>query len=435
MSKLALLGGKKVRPELFPAYKVIGEEEKAAVDRVISSGVLSRFLGCWHEDFYGGPEVQALEAEWAAHFGVKHAVSVNSATSGLYCAVGATGAGPGDEIIVSPYTMAASATAALAYNAVPVFADIEPDCFCLSVESVEQKITERTKAILVVDIFGQPYDVDGINALAKKHGLLVIEDAAQAPGATFRGKFAGALGDIGVYSLNYHKHIHSGEGGIVVTDDDLLAEKVRLIRNHAEVVVGAKGFTDLVNMIGFNLRMTELEAAVVREQLKKLPALLKQRQENVDYLNRRLGQVPCLTMPAVRPGAEHASYVHAIKFDAAVAGVSRNQFVEAVKAELSPSLLREREGVNMGCGYVKPIYLEPIYQNLIGYGDKGCPFKCPWYKGELNYGKGLCPITERMHYDELFTHELMRPPMTRQDLDDVVAAFVKVWENREELKG
>jgi len=150
---------------------------------------------------------------------VKHAVSVNSATSGLYCAVGAVGVGPGDEVIVSPYTMAASATAALVYNAVPVFADIEPDCFCLSAESVAQKITERTKAILVVDIFGQPYDVDGINALAKKHGLIVIEDAAQAPGATFRGRFAGTLGDIGVYSLNYHKHIHSGEGGVVVTDD------------------------------------------------------------------------------------------------------------------------------------------------------------------------------------------------------------------------
>lgn len=435
MSELALLGGEKIRKELFPAYKVIGEEERLAVERVIQSGVLSRFLGCWHDDFYGGPEVQALEAEWAAYFGVKHAISVNSATSGLYCAVGAAKVGPGDEVIVSPYTMAASATAALAYNAVPVFADIEPDCFCLSAKSVESKITERTKAILVVDIFGQPYDVEGINALAKKHGLLVIEDAAQAPGAKFRGRFAGTLGDIGVFSLNYHKHIHSGEGGMVVTDDDHLAERVRLIRNHAEVVVGAKGFTDLVNMIGFNLRMTELEAAVVREQLKKLSNLLKGRQENVVYLDRLLSEIPCLTTPVVRDCAEHAYYVHAIKFDAAEAGVSRNRFIEAVKAELSPSLLREREGVNMGCGYVKPIYLEPIYQNLIGYGDKGCPFKCPWYKGELNYAKGLCPVTERMHYEELFTHELMKSSMTRQDLDDVAAAFSKVWEHRRDLAG
>lgn len=434
MSKLALFGGEKVRKEYFPAYKVIDEAERAAVDRVIESGVLSRFLGCWHEDFYGGPEVQALEAEWAAYFGVKHAISVNSATSGLYCAVGAAKIGPGDEVIVSPYTMAASATAALAYNAVPVFADIEPDCFCLSAESVQQKITSRTKAILVVDLFGQPYDVDGINAVAKKHNLLVIEDAAQAPGAKFRGKYAGTLGDIGVFSLNYHKHIHSGEGGIVVTDDDHLAERVRLIRNHAEVVVGAKGFTDLVNMIGFNLRMTELEAAVVREQLKKLAGLLQKRQDNVAYLSCRLQEIPCLTPPVVRPGAEHAFYVHAVKFDAAKAGVERNRFIEAVRAELMPSRLREREGINMGCGYVKPIYLEPIYQNLIGYGDKGCPFKCPWYEGKLDYAKGLCPTTERMHFTELFTHELMKPPMTRQDLDDVTAAFAKVWECRKELQ-
>ena len=433
MKKLALFGGEKVRTKLFPGYKVIGEEERIAVDRVIRSGVLSRFLGCWHEDFYGGPEILALEKEWAEHFGVKHAITVNSATSGLYCAVGAAGVGPGNEVIVSPYTMAASATAALIYNAVPVFADIEEDYFCLSPASVESKITSRTKAILVVDIFGQPYDADAINAIAKKHNLVVIEDAAQAPGAKYNGRFAGTLGDIGIYSLNYHKHIHSGEGGIVVTNDDRLADKVRLIRNHAEVVVGNMGFTDLVNMIGFNLRMTELEAAVVREQLKKLDGFVAERQKNVEYLNKKLSNIPCLKVPKIRDGCAHASYVHAIRFDAVVAGVTRERFVEAVKAELMPSELREREGINMGCGYVKPIYLEPIYQKQIGYGDKGCPFKCPWYDGSPEYSKGICPVTERMHYQELLTHELMRPPMTTADLDDVVQAFQKVWEYRGEL--
>ena len=433
MSRLALFGGDKVRKEYFPAYNVIGEEERVAVDRVIQSGVLSRFLGCWHKDFFGGPEVQALEKEWASYFGVKHAISVNSATSALYCAVGAAKVGPGDEVIVSPYTMAASATAALAYNAVPVFADIEPEYFCVSAQSVEDKITERTKAIIVVDIFGQPYDVDGINALAKKHGLIVIEDAAQAPGAKINGRYAGTLGDMGIFSLNYHKHIHCGEGGIVVTNDDLMAERVRLIRNHAEVVVGAKGFNDLVNMIGFNLRMTELEAAIAREQLKKLSALLLLRQENVTYLNSQLNQIPCLTMPAVRKGAEHASYLHAVKFSSDLAGVARERFVEAVKAELAPTMGHDDE-VYIGCGYVKPIYLEPLYQNLVGYGDKGCPFKCPWYKGELNYAKGLCPTAERMHFDEIITHEFIRPPMTRQDLDDVAMAFIKVWTNREEIQ-
>lgn len=138
-------------------------------------------MGCWHEDFYGGDEVRALEKEWAEKFRVKHAISVNSATSGLYCAVGAAGVGPGDEVVVSPYTMTASASAVLVYNAIPVFADIEKEYYCLSPDSLEEKITEKTKAIIVVDIMGQPYDVDKINAIAKRHNLIVIEDASQAP--------------------------------------------------------------------------------------------------------------------------------------------------------------------------------------------------------------------------------------------------------------
>ena len=157
MGKLAIHGGTPVRTKQFPAYNVIGDEEKEVVQRVMESGILSRFLGSWHSDFYGGPEVQVFEKEWADYFDVKHAIAVNSCTSGLYCAIGASGVGPGDEVIVSPYTMSASATSVIIFNAVPVFADIEPDYFCLDPASVESKITERTKAIVVVDIFGQPY--------------------------------------------------------------------------------------------------------------------------------------------------------------------------------------------------------------------------------------------------------------------------------------
>jgi perosamine synthetase len=264
--KLAINGGKKVRTKLFPPNLTIGKEEEKEVAKVIKSGILSRFLGVWHDDFFGGPEVRSLENEWAKYFGVKHAITVNSCTSGLYCAVGAIGTEPGDEIIVSPYTMSASATAALIYGGVPIFSDIEEDCFCVDPVDIEGKITPRTRAIIAVDIFGQPIASEKIRKVAKKHGLYVIEDAAQAPGAMYKDKFAGNLGDIGVYSLNYHKHIHSGEGGIVVTNDDKLADRVRLIRNHAESVVDAKGEKDLVNMVGFNYRMTELEAAVVRCQ-------------------------------------------------------------------------------------------------------------------------------------------------------------------------
>ena len=429
MKKLAINGGEKVRTELFPAYRIIGKEEEDAVVEVVRSGVLSKYLGCWHEDFYGGPQVQALEKEWAEYFGVKHAISVNSATSGLYCAVGAVGLNPGDEVIVSPYTMAASATAPLIYNAVPVFADIEEEYFCLDPDSIEERITDKTKAIIVVDIFGQPYDADRINAIAKKHNLYVIEDTAQAPGAKYKGKFAGTLGDIGIFSLNYHKHIHCGEGGIIVTNNDELADRLRLIRNHAEAVVGAKGVTNLNNMIGFNYRMTEIEAAIAREQLKKLGKLLKERQENVQYLRKELAKIPAIEVPREREDCEHAYYVQPLKYKKEVTGISRERFIEAVKAELMPIELREAEGVSIGCGYVKPLYLQPIFQQKRAYGDGSYPFSL----SSVEYGTGLCTVCEEMHYDKLITHELIRPFMSKKDLDDVVSAFKKVYDNLNEL--
>lgn len=436
MSKLAINGGEKVRTKKFPAYKPIGKEELEHATRVFEDSIFSRFLGCWHEDFYGGPQVQALEKKWAKYFGVKHAISVNSATSALYCAVGAIETEPFDEIIVSPYTMCASATAPLIYNAIPVFADVEPDCFCLDVKSIEEKITNKTKAIIVVDILGQPYNALEINALAKKYNLKIIEDCAQAPFAKLNGKFAGTLGDIGIYSLNYHKHIHCGEGGILVTNDDELANKIRLIRNHAEAVIEAKGDKNLTNMFGFNFRMTEIECAIANEQLDKLENLVIQRRENIKYLEDNLKDLPFLTMTKVRNGAEHAYYQHAFLYNEKIAGIHRNIFVKAVCAELMPIELRETEGIKVSCGYVKPLYLAPMFQNKIAYGSKGFPWNYAEKENNriYNYSKGICPIVEDLHYNKLIAHEYMRPGMTQEDLDDVIKAFVKVSENIEELK-
>ena len=240
MSKLALNGGEPVRRTPFPQYSSIGSEEKHAVMEVLDSTVLSKYLGSWSPDFYGGAKVQQLEQEWSRYFQVAHAVSMNSATSGLYAAVGAADVGQGDEVIVSPYTMSASATAALVYGAIPVFTEIDPEIFCLSPESVEKCITPSTRAIIIVDIFGHPADMKEIIEIARDHDLVIIEDAAQAPCAKYNGKYAGTLADMGVFSLNYHKTIHCGEGGIVVTDDDNFAERLQLIRNYAEAVVKIK---------------------------------------------------------------------------------------------------------------------------------------------------------------------------------------------------
>jgi len=433
MSRLALLGGKPVRTKPFPAYRVIGEPEKRAVMSVLDSGVLSRYLGVWHGDFYGGPQVQAFEAEWARRAKARYAIAVNSCTSGLFAAVGAVGAGPGDEVIVSPYTMIASVTAALVFNAVPVFADIDPETYTLSAETIAPKITKRTKAIIVVHIFGQSADMDPIMDLARRHGIAVIEDCAQVPFATYKGRPVGTLGDIGVFSLNYHKHIHTGEGGMCTTNDSDFAERLQLIRNHAEAVVEEKGTKNLVNMIGFNFRLGEIEAAIGLCQLEKIEDLLETRKANVRYLEKALSGMPGIRMPKVGAANDHVYYVHALDFDSETVGVSRELFVEALQAELPPSELREHEGPLISAGYTKPLYKTPIYRNMIGYGTVQCPFKCPHYDGKAAYHDGLCPTTEYVEENRLIIHEMMRPPMTEEDLDDVIAAFHKVTENVDAL--
>ncbi len=426
MSKLALHGGQPLRKKLFPAHKTIGIAEQTAVQAVLEKGTLSRFLGADHADFYGGDQVQSLEQRWSTKFGSQHAISVNSNTSGLYCAMGAIGIQPGDEVIVCAYSMSISATAPLLYGGIPVFVDLEPDYLCLDPAAIEQAITERTRAILVVDLFGQPYEAQAINALADKHGLYVVEDCAQAPGATYNGHYAGALGHIGVFSLNYHKHIHCGEGGVVVTDDDELAERVQLIRNHAEAVVASKGQSASPNMLGFNFRMSEIDAAIATQQLLKLDTLLDTRIANIRYLESQLDFIPGMTFVPPRPLATHAYYQHAIVWDEEQTGLARNDFVFALKAELPAFELRESEGVKIGCGYVKPLYQLPIFTDLAGPSN--------FTQSLPDYSKVCCPVVEQLHNSTLIHHEFMVPSMTKGDLNDVIEAFAKVWSRRDELR-
>lgn len=425
MGKLALLGGKKLREKPFGPHPVLGEEESRIVAEVLVSGQMSGFIAKAGDSFLGGPKVKKLEEEFCRYFGVKYAIAVNSATSGLHAAVAALNLGPGDEVIVPPYTMTASATSILMNNSIPVFVDITDDIFCLDPQKLEKAITPRTKAILVVHLFGQSAPMDEIMRIAKKHKLYVIEDVAQAPAATFKGKYCGTFGDLAVFSLNQHKTITTGEGGVIVTNNERLAQKARLVRNHGEAVVADLGLKDIINALGWNYRMTETEAAIGIAQFGKLDFLTDYRIDLAEYLTEKLSAYQeYFTLPVISKGNRHVYFSYAMKYQAAKAGISRDVFVKAVVAE----------GFPLGAGYVKPIYLEPLFQRRICYGEGGCPFTCKYYKGKVNYKKGLCPITERMYYRELIATGICRYPLTKEDIDGFVAALDKVLQNKHELK-
>jgi perosamine synthetase len=420
---LALFGGPKTIRTRFQRYNSIGKEEAEAARAVVETGLLSGYGGAWGPCFYGGPQVQAFERGWEAAFGVRHAVAVNSATSGLIAAVGAIGIEPGDEVIVSPWTMAASATAILIWNGIPVFADIEPDTFNLDPRAIEANITPRTRAIMVPDIFGHPADLDAIMAIADRHGLQVIEDCAQSPSALYHGRRAGTVGHIGVYSLNFHKHIHTGEGGVCVSNDPELAERMQMIRNHAEAVVAGKGETDLRNMIGFNFRMNEVEAAIGQQQLKKLPALTAGRAAIAERLTRQLADLPGVRTPVVRRGCTHVYYVYALTLSLDRLGVSRARLLEALTAEGVPDLM---------AGYVV-LYRLPLYQRRIAHGSKGFPWTAPFYQGQVSYEPGICPVAERLHDRDMLGIQPCLYEYSDQAVDLVLEAFRKVWDNLERL--
>jgi dTDP-4-amino-4,6-dideoxygalactose transaminase len=421
-SILALHGGDPVRTKRYPPHITTGQQEMDAVTRVMASGILSDFEGSNNQWFLGGVEVKSLEEEWASYFGVKFAVCMNSATSGLIAAVGAAGVGPGDEIITTPWTMAATATAIIANNAVPVFCDIDPNTFCMCPSSVRKRITSRTKAIMPVHIYGHPAPMREIMALAQDHGLVVIEDAAQSPGALYHSRFTGTIGHMGVFSLNCHKIIQTGEGGVVVTNDETFAQRLRLIRNHAEAVV-ATGMPvrSMVNMVGWNFRMGELEAAIGKVQLTKLTSLLNERLDLVLDLNRRLERFDGLLLPTVPDECTHSFYRYALRLDPTRVPVTAPQLVEALNAE----------GMDFYAGYL-PLHHYPLYQAEIAFGAKGCPFRCPLYEGQTDYSIHTRPgVAYAQQWS--FSTEVVRPPLTSQDMAEIERAFGKIWPRLSDL--
>ena len=418
MAILAINGGEKYRKEPFPHWPIIEEEEKKAALDVLNSAELSTFLTSPGEYFLGGKKIKEFEKLFCDYFNTRYAVAMNSATACLHAAVVACDIKPGDEVLVTPYSFTSSATCVLMNNAVPIFVDVCEDDFCIDPKKLEEKITQKTKAIIVVHLFGGSAKMDEIMDITRKHNLKVIEDCAQTIGATYKDKLLGTIGDCGIFSLIENKNITSGgEGGMFITNNDKIAEIARLIRNHGEAIISNQPRQYNSSILGWNYRMIELGAAIGIEQFKKLDKFNNERIKLSEYLSKRIeeeipGIKPCLN----NDKGKNVYYVLAFKYNEDKVEIPRDLFIKALNAE----------GIPFGAGYVRPLYLAPIYH-------ENKHFAIEHFGKYVNYDKGICPVAERLHEKEIILTMMCRPPATLNDMDDIVNAMKKIIDNKEEL--
>ncbi len=349
---------------MIPAARpLVGEDERRAVDAVLASGGLAQ-----------GPQVAAFEEEFGRLVDGVHCVAVNSGTSALHMALLALGIGQGDEVLVPSFTFAATANAVRLAGATPVFVDIDERTFCMDPASADAAVTERTRAIMPVHLYGHPADMDQLAALATSRNLLVLEDAAQAHAAQWQGRPVGALGDAAAFSFYPTKNMTSGEGGMVTTASAQVARTVRLLRNQGM----EKRYHN--EIVGFNTRMSDVHAAIGRVQLQKLPAWTTQRQENAAFLTEHLRGV---VTPYVDPRAHHVYHQYTIR----VPGHDRDAFVEQLAAR----------GVGSGVYYPVPVHALP------------------------SFGLELdLPVTTRVAAEVISLP--VHPALTAQDLETIVTA-------------
>ncbi len=424
MNKLALFGGNKSVTHSFERYNSIGKEEIESANQVLKSGILSEFQASWHNDFYGGSKVKQFESNIQEYFQVKYATTVNSWTSGLIAIFGAIGIEPGDEVIVPTWTMCATATAIIHWNAIPVFADIEKETFNIDPASVVKSITKKTKAIIAVDIFGHSCNISELKQISKKHNLMLITDSAQSPGAMHEGNKVGSQADVGGFSLNYHKHIHTGEGGIIVTNNEEIHNRCQLIRNHAEAIVGDKGEEKLDNMVGYNFRLGEIEAAIGIEQLKKLDHIIEKKQSDARKIYDGLKSLEGIRLPIVKENCSHVYYMFPMVLDIDKLGISRKHIVQALEAEGVEGLAE---------GYVN-LHMLPIYQKKIAYGSKGYPWRNGQDINETVYDKGICPVAEELHEKSYFSYEMCMHNLNDKNIEEMISAFQKVWSQLDSIR-
>jgi UDP-4-amino-4,6-dideoxy-N-acetyl-beta-L-altrosamine transaminase len=390
---LAILGGTPVRATYLPyGHQSIDEADIQAVVDVLRSDWLTT-----------GPRVREFEEAFAASIGAKQAVSFSSGTAALHGAAFASGLKAGDEAITTPLTFAATANCVLYQGAIPVFADVSADTLNLEPEQVQRRITPKTRVIIPVDYAGHPADLDAIGSMAADHGLIVIEDACHALGAKYRGRSAGSISHMTVFSFHPVKHITTGEGGMVATDSAEFAETLRRFRNHGissdayQRQISAQWYYEMVSL-GFNYRMPDILCALGNQQLKRLDGNLARRREIADRYTQAFREIPGIIFPEARSDVSHAWHLYPIRLQPEMLGVDRARIFSALRAE--------NIGVNV---HYIPVHLHPYYRDRFGYRG------------------GEYPVAEQA-YERLISLPMFHG-MTDQDVADVIHAVSKVAEH------
>jgi len=420
MAELAVNGGKKANPLGHVKYPVLRQEDKDAVMRSMDSGV---FWGLY------GPEITGLEREWNEYIGSKYTLSCNSGTAGLHMAMAAAGVKPGDEVITSSLTFVASALCALQQNAIPVFVDVDPRTFLMDHTKLEAKITEKTKAIIPVDLHGMACDYDEINAIARKYDIVVIDDCCQSHGAYYKGKKVGTLADMSVFSLNGLKNLECGDGGLFNTDHLEYYEKANQLRVFGERIKQGVPRDYDSEEIGWCYRLLEMPAAYARSKLTHLDEDNRVRQENAERLTAGIKDLPGLIVPYVPEDRTCVWHYYRIRFDPRKLGIrmDSNEF----RARIQSALIAE------GCAakrwQTRPVQKQKLFLNRIGYGY-GCPWTCPHGSGKpIRYTEEDYAVTEQILRDSIVFYDPLYPPNGADVIDRYIAAFRKIWENMDEV--
>lgn len=388
--ELALNGGTPIRDSYLPYGKqCIDDEDIKAVNNVLKSDFITT-----------GPAISQFEKEIADFVGAKYAVAFSSGTAALHAACFAAGVKDNDEVITTPMTFAASSNCILYVGGQPVFADIDPKTYNISPESIKSLITEKTKAIITVDFTGQPAEYDEIISLAKKYGLIIIDDAAHALGATYKDRRIGSIGDMTMFSFHPVKHITTGEGGIITTCNEDYYEKLQLFRSHGITRDSSKLKNNQgpwyyeMQELGYNYRMTDIQAALGSNQLKKLGRFLEKRKEYAKKYTEAFSGIDAITTPYQQDECISSWHLYIVRLD--------TEKLKTNRLEIFKALQMENIGVNV---HYIPVHLHPYYQ-------------------QLGYKNGLCPNAEKI-YEEIITLPLF-PTMSEQDHYDVIAGVKKV---------